>query len=313
LVVQRRTGAFDLADVELLVALGALIAAGVRHAELIDAQREKKGGRFAEGGTRKATLAGRPAYPGRAIGAIAALRRPSPRPSEPRVANPDSRQAGQAGERRTEPTPDARRLTGAFDVAQKAIAGLRRRADELHLGADASFLATFTEILGDQRFRGRTLELVEQGVGIGQALAQVAREATRAAVSFTRDPFLEERAHDIEDLCDALTMLAQRERRPELPTKAMLVGDRLTVYDVLVSARAQPAGVALSERATGPRTAVLLALLGRPAVVEVHGLFRWASDGDVALLDADHGLLILNPSKGEVASLREHKRGLAKG
>ena len=28
----------------------------------------------------------------------------------------------------------------------------------------------------------------------------------------------------------------------------------------------------------------------------------------VALVDADHGLLVINPSKGEVAALREYKR-----
>jgi hypothetical protein len=28
----------------------------------------------------------------------------------------------------------------------------------------------------------------------------------------------------------------------------------------------------------------------------------------VALVDADHGLVVLNPSKGEVAALREYKK-----
>jgi phosphotransferase system enzyme I (PtsP) len=49
-------------------------------------------------------------------------------------------------------------------------------------------------------------------------------------------------------------------------------------------------------------------LLDVPAIVGVEGLFKWASDGDVALVDADHGLLVINPSKSEVASLREYKR-----
>jgi phosphotransferase system enzyme I (PtsP) len=127
-------------------------------------------------------------------------------------------------------------------------------------------------------------------------------------VSYTRDPYLEERARDIEDLCDALTMLAEGDKRMVLPSKAILVGDTLTVFDLLVSARSQPVGIALSERASGPRLRALLKLMNIPAVVEVQGLFRWASDGDVALLDGDHGLLVINPSKGEMASLREYRR-----
>jgi phosphotransferase system enzyme I (PtsP) len=297
LVVQRRDPAFEDRDVELLSALGGLIAAGIRHAELVDAAREKRA-RRAGGGTRKVTLTGRPILVGRALGAIAALRRPPTRPSERTTTARGKRDAG----------AEVRLLRGAFDVAEKAIRGLGERARAIGLGRDAAFLSTYGEILEDARFRERATDLVSGGSGLAHALSQVARDVTRTAVSITRDPYLEERARDIEDLCDALTMLAESDKRSALPSKALLVGDTLTVFDLLVSARSQPAGVALSERASGPRLRALLKLLNVPAVVEVQGLFRWASDGDIALLDGDHGLLVINPSKGEMASLREYRR-----
>ncbi len=294
LVLQRKEGAFTDEDVALVALMGGLLAAGISQAELLDARRERKE-RKAGGGTRKVTLPGRPFVPGRALGAIAALRRPSARPAE-RPAEPE------------DPKQELRRLRGAFDVAEKAITALADKARHLRLGEGARFLGTYLEILGDQRFRERALELVETDGGIAQALSRVAREVTRTAASVTRDPFLEERARDVEDLCDALTMLAVSDKRAELPSRAILVGDALTVFDLLVSARAQPAGVALSERASGPRTSALLTLLDVPAIVGVQGLFRWASDGDIAVLDADHGLLVINPSKSEIASVREHRR-----
>lgn len=294
LVVQREEKPFDDHDVELLTALGGLIAAGVRHAELIDEAREKRA-RRAGGGTRKVTLTGRPVIVGRALGAMAALRRPPTRPSERKPMG--KRGAGDS---------DVRLLKGAFDVADKAIRGLTERATAIGLGRDASFLGTYSEILGDMRFRERAMELAPDG--LAQALSQVARDVTRTAVSYTRDPYLEERARDIEDLCDALTMLAEGDKRTVLPSKAILVGDTLTVFDLLVSARSQPVGIALSERASGPRLKALLKLMNVPAVVEVQGLFRWASDGDIALLDGDHGLIVINPSKAEMASLREYRR-----
>jgi phosphotransferase system, enzyme I, PtsP len=293
-VVQRKADPFTDADIELLTALGGLIAAGLRHAELIDANRDRAAPRRAGGGTRRITLPGRPIVSGRAIGAVAALRRPPQHPSNDGPPNSG--------------TADVRLLDAAFDVAEKAISGLDSRARSLKVGRDAAFLGTHIEILRDQRFRERAAELAAQGMGLPAALGQVAREATRAAASITRDPFLEERAKDIEDLCDAVSMLARSDKRAELPSKALLVGDGLTVFDLLVSARAQPVGVALTSRAIGPRTGTLLRLLGVPAMIGVEGLFRWASDGDVALLDADHGLFVLNPSKSEVAALRQHKR-----
>ena len=60
--------------------------------------------------------------------------------------------------------------------------------------------------------------------------------------------------------------------------------------------------------ASRERTETLLELLSIPAIVDVEGLYQWASDGDVALLDAEHGLLMINPSRGEIASLREYRR-----
>lgn len=296
LVVQRKGPAFEDRDVELLTALGGLIAAGVRHAELVDEARERRA-RKAGGGTRKVTLTGRPVIVGRALGAIAALRRPPTRPSE-----------RQGGKEEHDAEADVRMVKGAFDVADKAIRGLAERARSIGLGKDAAFLGTYLEILEDMRLRQRAAELAGQGLGVAQALAQVARDVTRTAVSLTRDPYLEERARDIEDLCDALTILAEGDKRSALPSKALLIGDTLTVFDLLVSTRAHPVGVALTERAGGPRLRVLLKLMNLPAVVDVQGLFRWASDGDVALLDGDHGLLVINPSKGEMASLREYRR-----
>jgi phosphotransferase system enzyme I (PtsP) len=297
LVVQRRDPAFEPRDVELLAVLGGLIAAGIRHAELADEARERRARRTG-GGTRKVTLTGRPAMVGRALGAVAALRRPPTRPS----------QRATSARHKRDGDKDVRLLRGAFDVADKAIRGLGERARAIGLGKDASFLATYSEILEDARFRERATDLAQGGAGIAHALSRVAREVTRTAVSYTRDPYLEERARDMEDLCDALTMLADNDKRSVLPSKALIVGDTLTVFDLLVSARSQPAGVALSERASGPRLKALLKLLNVPAVVDLQGLFRWASDGDIALLDGDHGLLVINPSKGEMASLREYRR-----
>lgn len=295
LVVQRREEPFDEADIELLVALGAIIAAGIRHAEIIDAKHDRPLARKAGGGTRKVTLTGRPFVGGRALGAIAALRRPAARPTN------EARDEEIVREER-------RRLRGAFDVADKAIRAIAEKARRMRLGDDAGFLATYVDILGDARFRERADELVADRVGIPGALGRVAREVNRTAASLTRDAFLEERARDVEDLCDALVMLAAADKRAELPSKAVLVGDGLSVFDLLISARAQPSGVALTDRATGPRTRILLRLLDVPAVVGVEGLFKWAADGDVALVDADHGLVVLNPSKSEVAAIREMKK-----
>jgi phosphotransferase system enzyme I (PtsP) len=286
--VQREAGRpFEARDVELLVALSASLAHGLLRADLLDQLRMQGVTRGPGGGTRRVTLTGKPIIPGRAVGAVAALRRPASRPRDAEGAPPEQ----------------VRSVTVAFEVATRAVSALQRRADELGLGDEADFLQTYAQILEDRRFLDRGLELVELKRSIGGGLAEVAREATRAA-RVTGDPFSERRARDIEDLCDAVTMLAASDPRAEMPSKAVVIGDRLTVYDLLVTVRSRPAAIALGDAASGARTRSLAALLGVPCVTAVQGLFRWAADGDLALVDGDHGLVVLNPSKADVQRVR---------
>lgn len=292
LVVQRAGAeAFAAGDIDLIVALTAPIASGIRHAQLLDDKTERQQARRTGGGTRKVTLPGVPVVPGRALGAIAALRRPAAIPS------------------RKAPTEDPRLLHTAFEVAGKALGALVTRAALLDMSDEAAFLSTYLLLVSDGRLRGRAFDLIaKQGHSVAQALGMVAREAARAANGIVGDPFLQDRARDIEDFCDALLMLAAPDQRAEVPSKAVLLGDQVTVFDLLVTSRAQPVGIALTERAQGPRTGVLLKLMNVPSITGVAGAFNWAAPGDVALLDADHGFLVINPSRAEVASVRAERR-----
>ena len=287
ITVQREPGRpFDARDVELVVALAASVANGILRAELLDQLREQPILRGPGGGTRRVTLPGRPIVPGRAVGAVAALRRPSARPRD----DGDARDL----------------LEPAFDAATRAVHGLAQRAEKLGLAEEGEFLTTYVQILDDARFRERALELVSLKRSVGGGMAEVAREVTRAA-RLTANEFSERRARDIEDLCDALTMMTAADPRADLPSKAVLIGDRLAVYDLLVTARHRPSAIALGDAGSGARTRALAALLGVPCVTGVQGLFRWATDGDLALVDGDHGLVVLNPSKADVQRVRAAK------
>lgn len=294
-VLQRRARAFTNADLELLVALSSSIAAGIRAAELMDTARDKvPPSRKTGGGTRKVTLPGRPVVPGRVVGAVAATKRPPARARE-------GQSPGEVG-----------RLKSAFDVAEKSILGLLAAADHSGHGEAARFLHTYMEILGDARLRGEVQKRCDRGLGVAEALGQVVRAVARAAAA-EGSVFLEERAQHIEDLCDALLMMASADPRAQLPSQAILVCEQLSVFDVLVSARSRPVGIAVAQEVASPRTLVLLSLLDIPALVDVGGLFRWVSDGDIALLDADHGLFVVNPSRSEVALVRAARKKKGSG
>jgi hypothetical protein len=201
------------------------------------------------------------------------------------------RGARAGGRRRRCATPDAARAESTA-LGQAASSHVRRRAAprgrlrrgrqghprprgagaQTHRpGRDASFLGTYAEILDDARFRERVNELAATGMGVARALSQVARDVTRTAAAVTRDPYLEERARDVEDLCDALTMLAESDKRRRSPARP---SSSATPSPCSISSSAPariPAGIALSERASGPALRALLKLINVPAVVDVRG------------------------------------------
>lgn len=284
------TMAFSVSDVNLAVALTAPLAASIRQVQLFADEAKKAVPRKTGGGTRKVTLPGVPVVPGIALGAVAALRRPS-------ISSQKKRD-----------TEDKRLLRTAFEVVQKALGALVHRAGTLGLGKEAIFLSNYLLMANDERLRERVFELLSEGHGIAESLGMVAREAVRTANGIVGDRFMQERARDMEDLCNAILMLASPDARAELPSKAILVGDELSVFDLLISVKSHPVGIALSERADGPRTRVLLQLLSLPSIVDCEGLFRWVEPGEVVMLDADHGFLVINPSRADVAAVRAKRR-----
>ncbi|MCC6750119.1 MAG: GAF domain-containing protein [Deltaproteobacteria bacterium] len=289
LVLQRRdTPAFSAGDLELAAALTAPVAALLERAHLTDALR----GWLRPGleTSRRVTLSGRPAVRGRAVGPACALRRPAARPT------PDSPRS---------PEEILVSLEQAIGYARRTLGEFKKRAATL--GQQAWFLDVFQVILDDARLRERIEELAREGVGLTQALGRAATEAARAATR-RGDDYSVERASAINDTYEALAMLATSDGSADVPRGAILVGDQLTVFDLIVSARSQPAAVALRERCDGAVARALFSLIGAPTVVDVGALFRWVSDGDLLLVDGDHGLVRVNPSRAEVSRLREERK-----
>ena len=279
IVVQRAAAPYDVHDVELLMALAGAIAPLVERARIVPATAEAPQA-APSAGTRRVTIPGRSLVPGRALGMLTAAHRPAQRPPhEPRASAKDH----------------ARSLERALHACEATL-DMHLRASRRR-GAEATFLQEHLTMLADGRLRERVAEL-SPTKGLGGALAQVAREATRAA-RITDDPVIAERAVEMSELCDALRVLSSHDAAAAAPKGAVWVAESVTVFEVLLAARQKPAALVLSGPCPPGRARTLVELIGVPAVGEVAGIYNWASDGDVALVDGDHGLVRVNPPRRE--------------
>lgn len=294
LVVQRRRDAYSGDDVALLMALAGAIAPLLDRARIV-ATGAPAAAPARPPGTRRVTVPGRTLVAGRAIGILSAVPRPSTRAAAARAI--------------ASPREQARALERALHLCDATLDSHARAAERR--GLDAGFLTLSRSILDDGRLRERALELA-RGRGLGQALAQVAREATRAA-RITDVPMITERAMEMSELCDALRSMIAHDTAPAVPKGAVWVGETVTVFELLLAARVQPAGLVLSAPVPPGRVRALVELLGVPAVCEAAGIYNWAGDGDVALVDGDHGLVRINPARRERDEARVERGGSLPG
>ena len=237
----------------------------------------------------------------------AALRRRAARSARsPRSGGPGA--AARAARRHADVTRGAQAAPRRVRRRRQGDArALRARAHACDSATDAGFLATYVDILGDARFRERADELVADGGERDRVRARTAsRVRSRArprrsrAMRSSRSARATSRTSATRSSCWLPPTSA-----PSFPPRrsSSATGSPSSIFS---SRRARtrwasPSPSAPAGRARGRSCAS--SRCRRSSGCE--GLFKWASDGDVALLDADHGLLVINPSKSEVAAMRE--------
>ncbi|MSP61420.1 MAG: GAF domain-containing protein [Myxococcales bacterium] len=289
LVVQRRQPrAFGPREVVLVAATAPPVLLAIdrararRRAQIATTEHAQATGR-----PQEVTLRGVSGSPGRALGTVAVRRG--------WVADHRAAASGSVSDERA-------RLGKAFADASTEVAELHAWACERVSGAAAGKLGELRFLLDDARLRGRAFRHVESGASAASAVERMAREYARV-LSGAAEETLRGRALELEALCARLhTRLAGDE--PALAPGRILIAARLTVFEAVELAVSHGAGAALAAPVAASPGVDVAHALGLPVVCDVRALFQWAADGDRALLDAEAGVVVLNPSRTDVAAHR---------
>ena len=179
-------------------------------------------------------------------------------------------------------------------------------------GTAASEIASLSLILDDGRFRERLTEACAAPAPL-RALSELARAYARVPFSSARgndaaSALLGDRAAEIEDLC-VLAFGAAASGRPLVRGGAIVVSERLGLFSTLhaIAAGASAFIVDGDVPADGAPAAVVRAA-GRPLLASVSGVFSWLRPDDLLVVDADAGILRINPPATTVARYRSARR-----
>ncbi|MFK7984878.1 MAG: GAF domain-containing protein [Sandaracinaceae bacterium] len=280
LVMQRRAGdVFSDAEVVLATALASSFAYALERARAREEARVPK----------KAWLTARPRTTGAALGRVETL--------------PDLRGLAALARRQGLGPADPEALLGELD---RLTRDLRRYASKLALPPEVSGALETVLLAGeDQRLRA-LLRSAEEPNPVS-AVASVAKVVARAPYDVGADPSSTTRASEIESL---LLTLASRLVDVRVPNQGgvLLLTEHLSGLTALLAVAHRATALAVSGSLAEDGLGVRVArAAGLPVVDRVGGLFAWAHAGDRVVVDADEGVVRVNPSATTMARYRRQK------
>ena len=191
---------------------------------------------------------------------------------------------------------EMKRLHIALEKAKIETLYMEKRISQTLSEDDAAIFHAHLMMLEDRGFISRIHDLIEKEYGADRAV----REAVDHYItifSAMEDPYLRERAADMEDIGRRiLDCLDGTERnRVRLRDKRIIVAEDIFPSDMATLDPNKIAGIITERGDANSHAAIMARSLGIPAVLGVEGLLRKIGIRDEVILDGNSGMVFINP------------------
>ena len=236
-----------------------------------------------EAGTR---LRGVPASPGIAIGPARRLRVPEPVVGDDPPGTPAEERA---------------RLDAALATAAQELEEVRSTVAARGGAEAADIFGAHGVLLGDSAITAPALRRIEEGEGAARAWQAAASEAA-AAFRGLDDPYMRERAVDVEDVSRrVLTGLGCTLSGAALQGPGIVLADELTPGEAAGLDPRDAWAIATARGGATAHAAILARALGIPAVVGLGAGLMEIAEGTTLVLDGEAGSVDVDPGDEAVA------------
>lgn len=120
------------------------------------------------------------------------------------------------------------------------------------------------------------------------------------------ETYMNERAHDIEDIKNRIIRNLQKKRWQSRITNDMIVvSDSLTPADTILLSRNNAKGFVTDHGGLTSHAAIISRSLNIPAVVGTHKATQLIKEDDTIIVDGFHGYILVNPTDEQIRFFRE--------
>jgi len=133
------------------------------------------------------------------------------------------------------------------------------------------------------------------------------QSATRARMARVPDLYLRERLHDLDDLSNRLLRLLTGQGSgpgSDIPHDAILIARNIGPGELLEYGK-NLKGIVLEEGSVGSHATIVARAMAIPLVIHAAKITREALNGDLILVDGDHGLAHLRPEDTITSAFRD--------
>jgi phosphoenolpyruvate-protein phosphotransferase len=193
-----------------------------------------------------------------------------------------------------------------FREAQKKyetrLAGLYEKCMAETGEQEALIFKAYSDILLDEVFFAKVLANVKnEMINVEHAIQDEYQKVERIFAQMD-DPYLQERANDIVNVCATLIDMLMGREKDFLAAMAdiddvIIVAEDLTPADTIRMDRSRLRGFVTEKGGITSHVAILAKALGIPTIVGARGALKEISHGDTLLLDATNGVVFSNPDK----------------
>ena len=210
---------------------------------------------------------------------------------------------------------DADEVEAELTLLADALNRARQELDTVHSVAQDRLDDEGTAILEAQELMLRDDEVLDpvrrriedDHESAAYALSTVLQQH-RERLESSDDPYLQERAGDLEDLEMRLLQALQRGKTAaEIEPNSIVVANQLTAADVIRFSRHGMLGFATARGGETSHVSIVARALNLPAVVGIDDVTTHVADHDRAVLDGREGRLVLHPTADTLEQYRRQR------
>lgn len=195
-----------------------------------------------------------------------------------------------------DPAAERDRLHLAFKAMHGALDDMLASDRLAEGGEHRDVLETYRLIAKDAGWLARIENAIDSGLSAEAAVQRVQADL-RARMAGIDDPYLRERAHDLDDLGYRLTqhLMGATPVPRDMPEDAILIARNMGPAQLLDYDTDRLRGLVLAEGSPNAHVAIVARALDLPVVGRVDTILDRIEDGDPMIIDGDHGQVFLRP------------------